>query len=189
MASIARLRVEWSGTGIQGTGLSTFYFNPSNTGAATAVKAFFTALNPVLWPAGLTITVPPGGDIIDDATGVLSGAWTDAGTGGTITGTGSGTYSLGVGMRVKWGTNGIFRGRRVQGSTFIVPIMGAIFDSNGTIANATVTSSSAAAQTLATSAPQFKVWSRPGPTWSGTSNNMTSGTVPDKVSWLRTRRT
>lgn len=189
MANLARLRVEWAGNGIVGPGLSTFYFDPADTGAADAVETFFGALNPVLFPAGLTITVPSSGDIITDTNGELSGTWSDPGTGGTITGTGSGDYALGVGMRVKWTTGSIFRGRRVKGSTFIVPIMGAIFDSTGTIDSATVSSASAAAQAMVTGGVTFKVWSRPGEGYAGSSSDITGGSVPDKVSWLRSRRT
>lgn len=189
MASIARLRVDWAGNGIVGPGLSTFYFDPSNTGAADAVHDFFEALNPVLFPSGLTITVPSSGDIITDLTGELSGTWSDPGTGGVTTGTAVGDYALGVGMRVKWTTSTIFRGHRVKGSTFIVPIMGAIFDGTGTIDNATVTSASAAAAAMLTAGVDFKIWSRPGEGYSGSSSNITGGSVPDKVSWLRTRRT
>lgn len=148
MANLARLRCTWLGNGVVGPGLSTFYFNPANTGAAAAVSAFFTALNPVLIPSGLQVSIPTSGDIIDDATGALVGAWTDPGGPFTFTGTGAGTFAMGVGFRVAWTTNGIHLGRRVRGSTFICPIMGAIYDSAGTIANATVTSASAAAQTL-----------------------------------------
>lgn len=189
MANLGRLRCTWLGNGVVGPGLSTFYFDAANTGAATAVLNFFTALNPVLMPSGLQITVPNNGDIIDSATGALIGAWTDPGTGGTFSATGTGAFAMGVGFRVAWTTNGIHLGRRVRGSTFICPIMGAIYDSAGTIANATVMSASAAAQTLATSAPAFKVWSRPRGTTPGVSSAMTGGSVPDKISWLRSRRT
>jgi hypothetical protein len=189
MATIYRLRAEWGGNGVVGPGLSTFYFSTTSSGAADAVETFFTSLNPVLFPAGLTINVPSSGDAISDATGELTGTWSEPGTGGIITGTGTGDYALGVGMRVVWQTSNVFRGRRVRGATFICPIMGAIFAANGTLDDATVASASAAANTMVTGGVEFLVWSRPGAGYSGVSNIIDTGFVPDKVSWLRSRRT
>ena len=188
MAAIARLRAAWAGSGIDGPGVSTFYFDPSDTGAADAVHDFFQALNPVLFPSGLTITVPPNGDIIDDATGVLSGSWNDPGTGGVTTGTATTDFARGVGFRVVWNTSGIFRGRRVRGSTFIVPIQGGVFSTSGLLDPATVAATQAAADALVGSGVTFKVWSRPVDATPGESNDFTSATAPNKVSWLRSRR-
>lgn len=188
MANLARLRAEWGGTPVAGPGLSTFYFDPADTGAADAVYDFFNAA-PLLFPAGLTITVPPSGDILDDATGDLVGAWADPGTGGIVTGTNSGDFFQGVGMRVKWLTTGIFGGRRVVGSTFICPIPSAIADTSGTIDGATVTSVQASADAMIAAGVDFKVWSRPSGILTGESNLIVDTLVPDKTSWLRSRRT
>lgn len=188
MASLARLRVTWTGSGIVGPGVSTFYFDPADTGASTRVLAFFNTA-PLLFPDKVTITVPSGGEIITDTTGELSGSWNDPGTGGTVTGTNTGDFAMGVGMQVRWQTGGIVGGRRVVGSTFLVPIASGIFDVNGTLDTATVTAEQSAANTMIGGAVTFKVWSRPTPSRVGSSNDITSAIVPDRVSWLRSRRT
>lgn len=188
MASLARLRVTWSGSPVVGPGVSTFYFDPADTGASTLVRNFFNAA-PLLFPAGLTLTIPSGGEIITDTTGDLSGTWNDPGSGGTVNGANTGDFAKGVGMQVRWQTGGIVGGRRVVGSTFLCPIAGAIFDVDGTVDNASITSTQAAANTMIGGAVTFKVWSRPTASRAGTSNDITSAVVPDRVSWLRSRRT
>lgn len=188
MANLARLRCPWSGSPVVGPGLSTFYFDPADVGAADAVFDFFTATGTLLYPTGLSITVPSSGDIINDVNGELTGTWSDPGTGGVFTGTNTGDFFAGVGMRVRWLTNGIFRGRRTVGSTFLAPIAAAISDTSGTIDNATVTSVQAAAAGLVTSGVDFRIWSRPGPTFSGQSSLIVEAQTPDKTSWLRSRR-
>lgn len=188
MAVLARLRCTWNGAGVVGPGVSTFYFDSADTGASTAVLAFFNTA-PLLFPSSVQITVPSGGEMINDGDGSLAGTWNDPGTGGVVTGTNTGDFAMGVGFQVRWQTAGIVGGRRVVGSTFIVPIASGIFDTNGTLDTATVTAEQSAANTMIGGSVTFKVWSRPTPSRVGTSNNITSAVVPDRVSWLRSRRT
>lgn len=188
MTNLARLRVTWEGAPVTGGGLSTFYFDAADTGAADAVFDFFNSA-PLLYPSGLTITVPSSGDIIFDQTGGLIGTWSDPGTGGSVAGTNTGDFFAGVGLRVTWPTDGIFRGRRVVGSTFLCPIAAAISDTSGTIDSATITALTTAATALATSGPDFRIWSRPVGITAGESNSIVEAIVPDKTSWLRSRRT
>lgn len=188
MTEIVRLRVEWSGSGIVGPGLSTFYFATSGTGVSDDVYDFFNS-SPLLFPSTVSIFVPSGGDTINDVTGELTGTWDDPGTGGTVNGTNTGDFFMGVGMRVKWPTSGIVGGRRVVGSTFLCPIAAAISDTTGTIDNATVSGVLSAASALVAAQPTMRIWSRPTPARAGTSSPVTSAQVPDKTSWLRSRRT
>lgn len=188
MAALARLRASWSGSALVGPGVSTFFFDPADTGASTAVRTFLNTA-PLLFPTGVTITVPSGGEIIEDTTGALIGTWNDPGSGGTVNGANTGEYARGVGMQVRWQTGGIAGGRRVVGSTFLVPIAVGIFDTDGTLDAATVTAEQNAANTMIGGTVTFKVWSRPNATRSGTSHPITSAVVPDRVSWLRSRRT
>lgn len=188
MAALARLRVEWSGAGITGPGLSTFYFDPADVGASDVIFDFFNSA-PLLFPNSVSIFVPSGGDIIEELDGTLAGTWNDPGTGGTVAGTNSGDFFAGVGMRVKWPTDGIFAGRRVVGSTFLVPIAAAISDTTGTIDSATVTAVQTSADVVASSSVDFKIWSRPSGVLTGESNSIVEAQVPDRTSWLRSRRT
>jgi len=165
---------------------------------ADDVLAFFDAA-PLLFPVGNTITVPNGGDIIDDVTGNLAGSWTDTGTGGVATGTETGSYAKGVGLQVRWRTSGIVASRRVTGSTFMVPIAGSLYDTDGTIDTAVITSLQSAADDLVAAMAGFRIWSRPVEAdpdhvppivaRDGTSSAVVAAVCPDRVSWLRSRRT
>jgi len=188
MADMKRLRVAWTGSGVTGPGVSTFYSTAVGVvGMADDVEAFFGAA-PLLFPANVTITIPSGGDLIESTTGALSGSWNDPGTGGTVQGTNSGDYAQGVGMQVRWRTDGIVGGRRVVGSTFIVPIPGANFNTDGTLDNADVTAMTTRATTLIGAMDGFVIWSRPIPGRAGVASAVVSASVPDRPSWLRSRR-
>lgn len=188
MTTINRLRCVWGGAGLVGPGLSTFYFATTATDPADDVFAFLNAA-PLLFPSSVSIFVPDNGDQIDDVTGTLVGTWSDPGTGGTVTGTNTGDFFMGVGFRVKWPTAGIVGGRRVVGSTFLCPIAAAISDTSGTIDTATLVSTAGAAAALVAAQPTMRIWSRPTPARAGTSSVVVSVEVPDKTSWLRSRRT
>jgi len=148
---------------------------------------FFGAVKGLI-PSVTTITVPTNGDLVDDITGVLSGSWT-GGTGGATACTGAGNYFAGVGAYINWGTPLIINGRRLRGRTFICPLTVNQSDSNGTLLAAAVTTLTTAASTLAATG-HITCWHRP--TSPGASNGasatITSATVPDQVTSLRTRR-
>lgn len=193
-----RLRCSWTGSGVVGPGVSTFYALDTSPGFPAAVRAFLNS-QAGSYPAGTSIQVPNNGDVLDPATGALTGSWTDGSTPAVITGTGSGGYAAGVGAQVRWKTAGIVNGRRCQGSTFLVPQISATYDAQGTIASVQLTSMQTAAQAYITAAPYAVVWSRPyagdttpghvRPPRAGSTHLITAFDVPDRVSWLRSRRT
>lgn len=188
MANLARVRVSWSGAPVIGSGVSTFYFDEAASGFSAAVRTFFSSLAGRI-PAGVSILVQNSGDLIDVSSGALSGTWTDPNTGG-ITSSGTGNYAAGVGARVKWLTAGIRNGRRVTGSTFIVPLHLTAYDSSGTILNTVLGEIENAAQALLTATgTDMKVYSRPVGGGGGAAHSVVSRQVPDMVSWLRSRRT
>ena len=76
MTAILRMRCEWGGSGVTGPGLTTFYFDQAGSGFPADVRTFFEAIKANI-PSNTTITVPNGGDIIEDTTGVLSGSWSE----------------------------------------------------------------------------------------------------------------
>lgn len=188
MTQIARLQVAWSGATVTGPGLSTFYASTSGTGFSAAVHTFFDT-SPLLFPAGTTITVPSGGDLIEDTTGALAGTWNEPGGGGVTVGTETGSWSAGVGMQVRWPTGGIVGGRKVVGSTFLVPIAGSLFDTDGTIDAAVVSSVEVQANALLAAVPTLRILSRPKGLRVGSSHTVLRVVVPDRTSWLRSRRT
>lgn len=186
--AIQRLRCEWGGPGVEGPGLTTFYAeNDGTVGISGAAAGLFSALTSRI-PNGTTIFVPNGGDVLDEATGQLVGTW-GVGTGTTITGTGTGSWAQGVGARIVWETGVVRAGRRVRGSTFLVPLVASAYDSNGTIASAALGDiNSGISSFMAAILARARVWSRPRPGLAGAGVVVTGGVAPDKVSWLRSRR-
>lgn len=186
---IQRLRVEWSGSAIDGPGLTTFFAEADGTVAISVGAAgFFDELKSRI-PTGTSIYVPNGGDVINETTGELTGTWGTSG-GTTITCSGPGDYAAGVGARVKWSTGAIRGGRRVTGSTYVVPLVVTCYDANGTLSSATLTDLDDAISAMLVQVPtQMRVWSRPRPGLVGAGVPVVSGQAPDRVSWLRSRRT
>lgn len=191
MANLDRVRIGWAGPGVVGPGVSTFYF-PAGGGAAgqAALKTFFTAIQSAFPNTAITWTFPAGGETINAANGALVGAWSGATPSSLTAAASNPDWLAGVGARIAWNTDAVSRGRRVRGSTFLVPLNGSASSSDGTIVNTYVTSLQTAATALVTGA-DHTIWSRPSaPGLSdGGSSTVTSATVPDRVSWLRSRRT
>lgn len=172
-----------------GGGISTFYSDPADgTPVLSSLVTFFTAIKG-LFPSGITWTIPDGGDLLNPANGELTGTWSESGGGQVTSSGGSGAYAAGVGARVVWRTAAVRGGRRVRGSTFLCPLIASQYESNGTLANAAVSTMEGAAQTLIATATGIVVWSRPRPALAGAMVPISSAVVPDKVSWLRSRRT
>lgn len=188
MSTLQRVRVTWAGTGVVGPSVSTFYFTNDSTTAPADLVTFLSA-TPFQMPTGLTATVPSSGDTIDDTTGEINGVWSI--TGGANVGMGgSGDFAQGVGARLVWNTAGIVAGRRVRGSTFFVPLVGSTYSTGGLLDSSYVSDATAAATTFLSSASStLVIFSRPSGTRAGSSHTVTSGTMPNAVSWLRSRRT
>lgn len=189
MAAIQRIRVAWSGTPVTGPGLTTFFSDPAVAPMSAAqVVAFFTAIK-ALFPSGITWDVPSGGDTIEETTGALISVWNSGGGAQVASSGGAVAFSAGVGARMTWTTGLIHHGRRVRGSTYLVPLIGTAYDTQGTINNSAITTFETAGTSLITAlAGGLCVWSRPGPKGPGIHSPITLANVPDKVSWLRSRR-
>lgn len=188
MANFARARVTWTGGAVVGDGVSTFYFGATAAGIHAGLAAFFDAIKNQ-FPSTITWGIPGSGDVIDDATGALTGTWTD-GADSTVVATGAPSfYVQGAGARVKWLTSGIVAGRRVVGSTFLCPILGEKFSGAGALDDAMRTQFQTAADGLLGISTALLVYSRPAPGRAGSMHTVVAAQVPDKVSWLRSRRT
>lgn len=185
MVAMERVLVTWTGqTGLPG--VSVFYGAPGSS-VNTDVKAFFTSIRAEFGTA-LSWTVPGSGDTIDSATGALTGSWSNPTGGGIVQGLSNTAYAAGVGAYVNWGTGVIANGRRVRGRTFLTNINAGDYDVSGTILTGAITSFTSAASTLYGTA-KLVIWHRPprgGST--GQACVVTSATVPDQVTSLRTRR-
>lgn len=188
MASIGRVRTVM--TNFPGApGYTNLYFSLTDGLPDIAkVRTFFETIKNLI-PTGAVIQVPNQGDVIDDGSGEIQGNWTSSAQ-TAVTCTGTGSFTGVAGAVVNWHTDGIVAGRRVRGRTFIVPLTGGQFDSEGSLATATITAIQTAAAALpGGSIGKLVVWSRPTPDRTGSSHQVTAASVPDLSAVLRSRRT
>lgn len=169
---VAIVRTEWSGTS-GGPGLTQMAllgaaggeWNPSGAQAAVnAVRAFWDSQKANL-PDELRLTVSSTIDVYDRVTGDLTASYVAGTAPLVVAGTSAGGYAGGAGLKVTWNTGQIRNGRRVRGSTFIVPIAATSFTATGTVAPTTMAQVNLSATNLiaalnAASTP-LAVWSRP----------------------------
>lgn len=161
------------------------YFVDVST-AVASLKTFWDAIKPFL-PSDVTVTVENTGDTIDSVTGALTGAWSsDPETGSN--GESSDKYSAPAGCVINWNTETIGPHRRLRGRTFLVPLAGPAYQNDGSLGADTLTGIRAAAAALITDqSASFCVWHR-GNGSGGTTGIVTSASVHDMVSVLRSRR-
>lgn len=185
MTTINRYVVPWTGTTAL-PGVSVFY-STGATDATADLVTFFTAIKSAV-PTGTSWSILNSGDTLDDTSGILTGGWTGTG-GAVVSANGTGNYAAGVGGYINWQTGVIVNKRRLKGRTFICPLTVGQYDSNGTLISGALTQLGGAATTLAT-AGKMRVWHRPkkGTFSGGSSSLIISGTVPDQVTSLKTRR-
>ena len=187
MANIQRVRVTWQGGGVIGPSVSTFFFSSTATGFKADLVTFYTAMITRI-PSIVNVTVPGTGDILDSTTGALVGGWSDGSDVG-VAGTGTAQCPQGVGCRIVWITSGFSAGRRVRGSTFIVPADASLYSTDGTLGAGVSTIAGAASALVAAQSPNFIVWTRPTGGSGGGVTPIDSAIVPDKIATLRSRRT
>ena len=185
MVAIRRVVVSWAG--LQGLpGYSVFY-SSSSVDATASLGTFFTSIKG-LFPTGLTWGIPSSGDTLEDTNGALTGSWS-GGTAATVAANGGGTaYAAGCGGYVNWGTTLVVGKRRLRGRTFLAPMIGTAYDTNGTLASGSLTILQTAATALASSANPISIWHRPRAGAGGTHEIVSTAFVPDQVTSLRTRR-
>src|SRR4051812_47622095 len=197
MTDMYRAKTIWSG-GSPGNGVTTFYSTSIPTPAT--IKAFWTAIKANV-PTGVTWTIKGSGDVIDDATGDLQTGWS---AGGDLSETSSGlagSYSGPSGAIVKFTSSTVVHNRRVQGRVYIVPLIGTVYDNNGTPSGGIQTVLQTAGSNLVSGfSGSMVVWSRPfagtpaaggrpaNPSRPGKACVVTGATVPDIAVVLRSRR-
>lgn len=172
-------------------------WNPEGAqGAVNAVRAFWESIR--LWlPNELTLTVSPVVDSYDRATGALIASHIAATAPVVVTGDGSGNYAAGAGLKIAWETGQIRDGRRVKGTTYLVPAVN-VFTATGTIdATPKAQINTACATLLAaldTAVTPMAVWSRPRPVSetlparAGAAFEVSAGICSNKSAILRGRR-
>lgn len=188
MPSLSRINVAWQNWP-GAPGVTTFFrIGQASQTDVDGIRAFFNAFANLL-PTALTINVPGQGDVIDDATGNIISAWAVGTTPTTVTGTGGGAYAGNAGACVHWLTTTIVNNRRVRGRSFLVPLIASAYDTSGSLATATITTLTTAANgLLAAMNPNQAVWHRPTKFAQGSSAAVNGMRVPDLAVSLRSRR-
>jgi len=202
---VALVRTAWSGTSggpgvtqIALLGAAGGTWNPGGEQAAVnAMRTFWDAIK-VYLPNELTLTVSPIVDYYDTQTGELLGSNIAATAPAVVAGTGAGSYAGGAGAKVAWETGQVRDGRRVRGTTYLVPAVDTTFTTTGTIGatpKATVNTAAAAfIASIAGATMAVAVWSRPReasdtlPAREGAAFQVTSGLCSSKSAILRGRR-
>jgi len=142
--------------------------------------------------------VSPVVDYYITSSGELSGSVSAPTPPVAVLGTGTASYSMAAGVKLNWNTSTIRNGRRVRGTTFLVPTTSSAFNQTGTADTTvrTAINTAAAAYLNALSATGLKgvVWSRPldaedpnGPR-DGAIADITGVEVSEKTAILRGRR-
>jgi len=203
MPELLRVKARWTGfTGAPG--YTVLHFRDFGTGepdgvaataaqalAATArVRTFFNAIASYL-PNTVFVNVDPEVEVIDIATGTLLRSFTVA-TPATVAGLNTNSYSAAVGAVINWRTDGIRRGRRVRGRSFLVPLSSGAFAITGQLGGPVVTALTSAAQALAdnTGTPDLFVYGRPSGTGAddGVAYVVSNANVPPMGAVLTSRR-
>jgi hypothetical protein len=198
MATVYRVKARWQGF-VGAPGYSVFHFKDELIAAAAKVRTFFDGIKAHLAPP-VQIQVINDVEILDEGTGKLVDIAT-AGNPAVVNSTataGSG-YSAPSGALVTWRTGGVRKGRRVQGKTFLVPLVATSYQADGTMNSVAIAAIELAAAQLAlnnTTATQFGVYARPiqgglldlGVDIPGVWHPATGYRVPDMVAILRSRR-
>lgn len=197
MTDLYRVRTVLSGFP-GGPGIATMY----SLDVATFVASLHTFWNDIAArvPSDFHAQVQNTGDIITDTTGELTGAWS-ASSVASVTGSDSAAYAAPAGAVVRWQTETILDGRRLRGRTFVVPLGGGGYQTDGSLASTYLgTLQTAATAFIASQSSSFVVWHRPfagspavgarpaRPAHDGGHGFVTTAIVPDMAAVLRSRR-
>lgn len=186
MPNIHQIRTVF--TGLSGLpGYNQLYFDAAGDvqDHSDAVRAFWEAMTAVV-PIGWKYTIDADVSVLDDSTGDLVSVLptvplVQSGPGGAA------SYTGGAGACVGWITNEVHFTKRLRGRTFVVPLLGLAYDSDGTIQSAALASIRAAAAAL-NAEPDFGVWGRPVDGLNGLFGLTVATNTRDKVAWLSSRR-
>jgi hypothetical protein len=187
VADIREILTEWtlpSGSGH----LTVMYFptGPTIADQRTALHTFWTAVKAVQ-ATGAVYNIQTVGRVLDDATGTLTGSWSEASVKNGAGGAGAASVPDAAQALVQWRCGTIVNGRFVRGRTFI-PALGQAQTSNGNLAPGAKTVILNAAAALAASASGISVWHRPIAGSGGSIHAPGSVTVWDEFATLRRRR-
>lgn len=179
--------VDWT-TDAGGGQLSVFHFDSTGPVATqrTDLNTFLGSVDDIL-DSGTTWTIRTTGRELDDATGALTGIWSETtpytGTGGTV---GNQAPDAAQAL-VRWDTGVIVSGRVLKGRTFL-PGVGSAQIVQGNLQASAVATLVAAAGVLAAAGSQLSIWHRPVGGAGGVRADVVAGSAWNEVAVLRRRR-
>lgn len=192
--SVYRVKCRWTGfTGAPGYTILHFDAptEPTEAGAEAVADAAHGFIQDCAsnMPTAVKLTIETAVEVIDQTTNQLETIFTVP-SGVQLAGTLAGGFSSATGACITWETGEVKNGRRVRGRTFLVPLGGSCYDTDGTLTSATLTDLQNAASGLSAGGFTFGVLSRPsGPGASdGSFHTVSSGRVNDKTAILTSRR-
>lgn len=192
--AVYRVKLRWTGfTGAPG--YTNLHFSAPTAHTQAGAQAAYDAAHAFggniasAIPQGVSIVTEGGVEVVEQTTNELVtvySATTKANAGGIQTA----GYSSATGACITWETGEVKNGRRVRGRTFIVPLSGAMYQTDGTLTSACITDLVEAATVLAGGGFNFGILSRPSALGAadGSFHTVSSGRVADKTAILRSRR-
>jgi len=198
-----KVKVRWGGFN-GAPGWSNFYFDTVDgtfTTAADAnpvaqrVETFINAIK-IRIPSHVSMTIQSDVEVVAPDDGEMLNIHSIPARAPIMGTAAAAAYSAASGLVINWRTAGVRNGRRVRGRTFIVPLAGGAYQTDGTIQDTNLSETQTAAQALITTASPVKlgVWARPkkdiaGNVLSpGAFHEAVTATVPDLAAVLRSRR-
>lgn len=179
----------YSGNAVVGASVSTLYTLGTPAALMSAATTLLNGIKGNL-PVSLTIGFQGSGEVIDVATGKATSSWASTPP-AAVVGTDVGSFTQGVGYRLVWNTGTFSHGRRIKGSTYVVPVGHGAYNTAG-LPNATVVSGWQGFLNtfVANMAGNLVIVTRPSAKYPvGGHAAVTTGQVSPKVSWLTSRRT
>lgn len=181
MSDINKVVTTW--TGFPGSpGYTTMYFDGAGTPPLAALSTFWNAIK-TLFPTTAVLNIANVGVGLNLGTGKPDSNWSGPAQ-TAITGTGANAYAAPAGAEIEWRTGQFVNGRELRAKTFLVPIIIAAYQTDGSVADANVTQIQTAATTLLAATPKLGAWSKTHHSFA----TATSARCLDKVVVMRSRR-
>lgn len=187
---------------VGGIGISRFRFTRTDSSpitpadcntAAAAVKTLFSGPQAFI-PSAIQWVCIPLVNTYDSASGLIQGAIPITSVPSTMTGTGTGNYASGVGMRINWKTSTIHGRRMLRGTTYLLPLSQNSYTGTGALQSGVTSNVQGAINnyltSMATALLNAVVWHRPpkGTQAGGVVGIITGGLPGSNVAGLRSRR-
>ena len=187
MADIKEVVVDWT-TNAGGGFVNVFYFGDGATITAqrTAIDDLFDDMGPSL-DTGAAWQIRNEGVIKDEATGTLTGAWSDSTPLGGTGQAASESVPDAAQILLRWATGSVVNGRFLKGRTFVPGFVAAgLF--NGNVSSSNITLFNTACDNFLAAGVDFGIWHRPASGTGGTFIPAVSGSTWQEMAVLTRRR-